>query len=340
MTGVRPTFDRMLVLIEEPGVREDVGNYIGEIDAVPCPLAINKFSLIRADAADTSVTIKELAEKFFVKIIVSGIKKYGTSIGEYYDEDKALKIWCDMSVRERIEYYRANILWPVYYPQIPEEISNVIEDDDVDEEVDEDEMVVEEYTEDDDNIDERIISEFSGCNDTYTDEEWVSRYLNQPGFYKVVTSPGDGNCFFWSIAQALFFEKHNKMVVVEDDTDGNAERRKSWELLSQNLRRESGKVLTPRDYNEMVEAYDGYRNWRAARALTVSNEFLSQKIKNIQQRGDSTRKDYSRFKTISTFLASLDQSEFSAYGSINFQESLFFATSATDLVNRSSTRWG
>jgi hypothetical protein len=334
MTGVRPTFGRMLVLIAEPGVREEVRNYIGEIDAVPCPLAINKFSLIRADASDTSVTIKELAEKFFENIIVSGIKKHGISIGEDYDGEKALKIWCDMSVGERIEYYRTNILWPVYYPQIPEEISNVIEDDDMDEEVDEDEMIVEEYTEDDDDIDERIISEFSGCNNTYTDVEWVSRYLNQPGFYKVVTSPGDGNCFFWSIAQALFFEKNNKMVVVEDDIDGNAERYKRWEILSQNLRREAGKVLTPGDYNEMVDAYDGYRNWRAARALTVSNEFLFQKIKNIQQRGDSTRKDYSRFQTISTFLASLDQSEFSAYGSINFQESLFFATSATDLVNR------
>ena len=328
ITGDRATFDRMLVLIEEPGVREDVRNYIGAINAVPCPLSINKFSHIRADADDPTVTITVLAEKFFENIIVSGIKKYGKSIGEDYNNENALEIWCDMTIDNRIKYYRTNILWPVFYPQIPEETE--IEDD----EAGEDEITVEE--EDDDDIVERIVEEFLGCNDSMADEGWVSRYLNQPGFYKVVRSPGDGNCFFWSIAQALFFEENKKMVVVEDDGKGNSKRHESWELLSKSLRDETGKILTLHDYNALVEAYNGYRNWRAARALIASNKFLTQKINHLQQRGDSSRKDYARFQTISEFLASLDQSEFSAYGTINFKKSLFFATSATDLVNNTA----
>ena len=326
LIGGRPTLTRMLVLIEEPNVRDDIRQYIGEIDTVPCPLSINKFSLIRADATDPIVTIKMLARKFFEEVIVSGIKKHGIYLGTEYDDEKALKIWCDMTIDERIEYYRIHILWPVYYPQIPEEVNNEIEG----EELGEDEIMVEEYIEDEDDIDERIVREFLGCNDSMTDEGWVGRYLNQPGFYKVVASPGDGNCFFWSIAQALFFEDNNEMV---DEDDEDEERRAKWEILSQTLRRDSGRVLTHRDYNEMVNAYDGYRNWRAARSLTVLNAFLTQKIERIQRRDGSTEKAYTRFQTISTFLTSLDHSEFSAYGSINFKESLFFATSATDIVN-------
>ena len=300
--NILPTAAAIVKLANNKEIMSEVVEYIEEIYEMECPLAPNRFTHVRADENDMSIKIKDLAKTFFDDIILNGVAN-----AEEIEENEdwaitAMKVWCDMSIEDRIEYYKDYIFSPVDYAQI-----------------------LEESDEEEEDIYSRLYDDFSGCDDLSADEDWVGRYVNEPMFFSIVSSPGDGNCFFWSMAQALFFEKYE--IVVDE---GNSE---DWKILAKQLRYEVGQKITLSEYTNKVELFGEYKNWRAMRSMIKMNEQLRKKIEFRIKQGSSKLQDFNRFNNISSFLESLDQSIFSAYTEIDFKQSLFFATEPSDIVN-------
>jgi len=216
----------------EPKVLEDIKDLLEEVNVRACPLARNRFSNIRADANDVSVTIKSLATEFYENVILNRIADQEgiEDSDEWFNE--AMEFWCNMSDYERIKYYMEYIFEASSYPQ---------------------ELDYEGETSEE--VDERIYQDFMSCEELNDDVDWVGRYLNQPAFYRVQNSPGDGNCFFWSLAQALYFLKENETV-----KDGKKD---VWEALAQQLRYDTAQKITREMYDSKVEILNMYQNMRA-----------------------------------------------------------------------------
>ena len=291
----------------EPEVLEDIKDLLEEVNVRACPLARNRFSNIRADANDMSVTIKSLATEFYESVILNRIadEQNIDDSDEWFNE--AMEFWCNMSEYERIKYYMEYIFEASSYPQ---------------------ELDYEGETSEE--VDERIYQDFMSCEELSDDDEWVGRYLNQPDFYRVQNSPGDGNCFFWSLAQALYFIKENETV-----KDGKKD---VWEALAQQLRYDTSQKITREMYDSKVEILNMYQNMRAVRSLERKLQTLRPKLRRIKRSSGVDPTAQHRFESIEKILDDLNETRATAYQSILFNRSLFIATDPSDIVGRKAPK--
>ena len=291
----------------EPKVLEDIKDLLEEVNVRACPLARNRFSNIRADANDMSVTIKSLATEFYENVILNRIADQEDidDSDEWFNE--AMEFWCNMSEYERIKYYMEYIFEASSYPQ----------------ELDHEDETSEE-------VDERIYQDFMSCEELNADVDWVGRYLNQPAFYRVQNSPGDGNCFFWSLAQALYFLKENETV-----KDGKKD---VWEALAQQLRYDTAQKITREMYDSKVEILNMYQNMRAVRSLEQKLQILRPKLRRIKRSVGVDPIAQHRFDSIEKILDDLNETRATAYQSILFNSSLFIATDPSDIIGRKAPK--
>jgi len=291
----------------EPKVLEDIKDLLEEVNVRACPLARNRFSNIRADANDVSVTIKSLATEFYENVILNRIADQEDidDSDEWFNE--AMEFWCNMSEYERIKYYMEYIFEASSYPQ----------------ELDHEDETSEE-------VDERIYQDFMSCEELNADVDWVGRYLNQPAFYRVQNSPGDGNCFFWSLAQALYFLKENETV-----KDGKKD---VWEALAQQLRYDTAQKITREMYDSKVEILNMYQNMRAVRSLEQKLQILRPKLRRIKRSVEADPIAQHRFDSIEKILDDLNETRATAYQPILFNSSLFIATDPSDIIGRKAPK--
>jgi hypothetical protein len=168
------------------------------------------------------------------------------------------------------------------------------------------------------------------CGDLNDDVGWVGRYLNQPDFYRVQYSPGDGNCFFWSLAQALYFIQENETV-----KDG---KRDVWESLAQQLRYDTAQTITREMYDSKVEILSMYQNMRAVQSLQRKLGVLRPKLRKIKGSKGVDPIAQHRFDSIENILDNLNETRATAFQSILFNRSLFIATDPSDIIGRKAPK--
>ncbi len=291
----------------EPEVLQDIKDLLEEVNVRACPLARNRFSNIRADEDDASVTVKTLATEFYENVILNRIADQEgiDDSNDWFNE--AMEFWCNMSEYERIKYYMEYIFEASSYPQEVDYEGETVED-----------------------IDDRIYQDFMSCGDLNDDVGWVGRYLNQPDFYRVHYSPGDGNCFFWSLAQALYFTQENETV-----KDG---KRDVWESLAQQLRYDTAQTITREMYDSKVEILSMYQNMRAVQSLQRKLGVLRPKLRKIKGSKGVDPIAQHRFDSIENILDNLNETRATAFQPILFNNSLFIATDPSDIIGRKAPK--
>jgi len=291
----------------EPEVLEDIKDLLEEVNVRACPLSRNRFSNIRADADDMSVTVKSLATEFYEEVVLNRIadQEEIDDSDDWFNE--AMEFWCNMSEYERIKYYMDYIFEASSYPQEIETEGETSEE-----------------------IDDRIYQDFMSCSDLRDDVDWVGRYLNQPDFYRVQYSPGDGNCFFWSLAQALYFIKENETV--------KGGKKDVWEALAQQLRHDTSQTITRDMYDSKVEILNMYKNLRAVQSLERQLGVLRPKLRRIRRSSGVDPTAQHRFESIEKILDDLNETRATAYQPILFNRSLFIATDPSDIIGRKAPK--
>jgi len=291
----------------EPEVLQDIKDLLEEVNVRACPLSRNRFSNIRADVDDTLVTVKSLATEFYENVVLNRIADQEgiDDSDDWFNE--AMEFWCNMSEYERIKYYMEYIFEASSYPQ---------------------EVDYEGETEEE--IDDRIYQDFMSCSDLRDDVGWVGRYLNQPDFYRVKYSPGDGNCFFWSLAQALYFIQENETV--------EKGKKDVWESLAQQLRHDTAETITREMYDSKVDILSMYQNMRAVRSLQRKLGVLRPKLRKIKRSKGVDPIAQHRFDSIENILDGLNETRATAFQPILFTRSLFIATDPSDIIGRKAPK--
>ena len=188
--------------------------------------------------------------------------------------------------------------------------------------------------EDTEEVNERIKENFMDCYQLGDDEEWGrGGNLNQPGFYTKVSSAGDGNCFFWSLAQALYFLKNNKTV-----RDITSIERKEWKKLAAQLRQETAETINKEMYDGKVFQLSFLKNYRASKSMKHELGSLESQLRSFKKkhRDEMTKKTGKvdparhRFNEIERVLDALNATRATAFQDIDFRKSLFIANEPND----------